>query len=103
MQLELPGRDVPDHDPGADLGQLEREAAWAGPGLEHAVTAPYELAQEAAVHLEPDPVHRPRIEPHPLALAVVVEVARDVPGVVRDPAHRGMMASCSAAAAASPR
>jgi hypothetical protein len=92
VELELPGRDVPGHDPRAQLGQLEREASRTCAGIEHAVTCVHELPQEAAMHLEADTVHRPGVETLPLPLTVLVVEAGDERGVVRDLGHSGIMA-----------
>ena len=82
VELELALRDVRRHDARAEARELEREAAGAGAHLEHAVARPHELAQQPAVHLPFDTSPGRGFQARPLALAVLVEKARDQAGVV---------------------
>jgi len=84
MLIEHSRRDVAGDDSCTKPGKLEREPPRTRTRVEHPVSRPDVLAEQAQMDLEVDAVHRRRVEALPLALAVVVEESCDVVRVVRD-------------------
>jgi len=82
VQLELSRRDITNHHARSEASELQREAAGACSGIQHAVARANVLTEKPQMHLESHTVHCAEIEALPLAYAVLVVETCDVPRVV---------------------